>query len=165
MDPKTGNEDKSIAIVSNDGEVTGLRKGDVWVVADALDNSGVQGICVVKVIDPINATKITVVDEEITLLPGESKKINATVLPVKNTDALTWTTNNDTVASVSQDGTITANTIGETTVTVISNSGKTAKVAVTVLGLSRNYIEIPVYSSFRIYLDGVNSADLRCRKR
>ncbi len=149
--------DNTVALVDEMGVVTGLKKGNAWVVASAQDNSGKTARCYVVVIDPISATGITVSDAEIALMPGETKTITSHIKPVTSTDSLTWTTNNDTVASVSEEGTITANMVGQTTVTVTTTSGKTATIAVTVLGLSRNYVEIPLYSSFRVYLDGVNS--------
>jgi uncharacterized protein YjdB len=157
MDPGMTKEDNSVALVDTDGVVTGIKKGNAWVVASAQDNSGKTARCFVLVIEPIAATGITVSDSEITLMPGESKTITSHIKPVSSTDDLTWTTNNDTVASVSENGEITANMVGQTTVTVTTTSGKTATIAVTVLGLSRSYVEIPIYSSFRVYLDGVNS--------
>ncbi len=157
VNPNTMKEDNSVALVDADGVVTGLKKGTAWLVASAQDNSGRTARCYINVIDPISATGVTVSDSEITLMPGENKKIVTHIKPVSSTDDLTWTTNNDTVASVSEDGTITANTVGETTVTVTTTSGKTATVAVTVLGLSRTYLEMPVYTTYTLYLDGVNA--------
>ncbi len=157
LNPTTMTEDNSVALVDADGVVTGLKKGNAWVEASAQDNSGKSARCYIVVIDPVSATGISVSDSEITLMPGETKTITSHIKPVSSTDDLTWTTNNDTVASVSEEGTITANTVGETVITVTTTSGKTATIAVTVLGLSTTYLELPVYSSSRIFLDGVNS--------
>ncbi len=149
-------EDTTYAIIDSNGVVTGIKKGTAWVMASALDNSGQYALCYLNVIDPVSATGISVSDSEISLLPGESKTITTAIKPVSSTDELTWTTNNDTIASVDEYGTIKANTIGQTTIQVMTTSGKTATISVTVLGLSRTYIEMPVYSTYnRIYLDGV----------
>ncbi len=156
VNPATMKEDNSVALVDSDGVVTGLKKGNAWVVASAKDNSGKTARCYIVVIDPISATGVTVSDSAIALMPGEKKTITSHIKPTTSTDDLTWTTNNDTVASVSEEGTITANTVGQTTVTVTTTSGKTATITVTVLGLSRTYVELPIYSTFRLYLDGVN---------
>ncbi len=149
MKPDTTN-----ALVDEDGVVTGLKKGAAWVVASAKDNSGKTASCYVLVIEPIAASGIVVSDSEVALLPGEDKRIVSHIKPVNSTDDLTWTTNNDTVASVSADGIITANQVGQTTVTVTTSSGKTATINVTVLGFSRTYVEIPVYSTYTVFLDG-----------
>ncbi len=155
VDTAKGLPDNSIALVDSDGVVTGLKKGDAWVIAAAQDNSGKFARCFIHVIEPVSATGVTVSDSTIALMPGENKQIVTHIKPVASTDDLTWTTNNDTVASVSKDGVITANTVGQTTVTVTTTSGKTATINVTVMGLSRTYVELPVYTNFRVFLDGV----------
>ena len=68
------------------------------------------------------------------LTVGETKTLTATVLPANATDkSVVWSSSNSTVASVNQNGVVTANEVGNATITVTTNDGaKTATCDVTV---------------------------------
>ena len=68
------------------------------------------------------------------LTVGETKALTATVSPANATDkSVVWSSNNSSVASVDQNGVVTANAVGNATITVTTNDGaKTATCAVTV---------------------------------
>jgi uncharacterized protein YjdB len=78
-------------------------------------------------------TGISMNISEVSLVKGESKKLTVTVIPANTTDdtTLTYSSSNGAVASVSADGTITANTCGSAVVTA-SVGGFTATCNVTV---------------------------------
>ncbi len=65
---------------------------------------------------------------------GETKALTATVSPANATDkSVVWSSNNSSVASVDQNGVVTANAVGNATITVTTNDGaKTATCAVVV---------------------------------
>lgn len=150
--------DDTIAMVDDDGIVTGLEPGKVLIRADAGDNSGKYAICHVTVIEPVASTGVTVSDKEIVMLPGEKKQITISIKPLASTDTVTWSSNNEAIASVNPSGTITAHQTGTATVTVMTSSGKTATINVIVLGLSRTKLEMPVYTKYsRLYVDGATS--------
>lgn len=150
-------DDLSIAIVDEDGYVTGIKPGVVWVHANAKDNSGKTALCYVTVIAPVAATGVVVSDKEIIMITGETKTVNATLKPATSTDDKTWSSNNDAIATVTKDGIIKALQPGTATITVMTKSGKTAIVNVTVLGLSRDRLEMPVYTQYsRLSVDGAN---------
>ncbi len=140
--------DDTIVMVDSDGVVTGLKAGTSWVTAYAQDNSGKYAKCYVTVINEIPATGITLSDTELIMLPNEKKTVKATLKPTNSTDGLSWISSNDQVATVSSNGTITAKAVGTATITVMSTSGKTATVNVTVLGLSRTYLEMKLYTQY-----------------
>ena len=147
--------DESVAIVDEDGVLTALNAGSVIIRAEARDNSGKYAICYVTVTTPVASTGVTVSDKEIVLAPGEKKQVTISMKPYNTTDTKMWTSNNQAVASVDSSGTITAHTTGSATITVMTSSGKTATVNVTVLGLSRTSIEIPIYTKFsKLTVDG-----------
>ena len=92
------------------------------------------------------------------MLPGEKKQVTASIKPAKSTDTMVWSSNNETVASVSASGTITAHQTGNAIITVMTSSGKTATIEVIVLGLSRTTLELPVYTRYtKLTVDGANS--------
>lgn len=75
-----------------------------------------------KVVVPV--TDITLDKTTMNLKKGETDKLNAALVPEGSTGTITWTSDNETVASVDQDGNVTANASG------------TAKISASVNGLS-----------------------------
>lgn len=147
--------DESVAVVDEEGMITALSPGSVMIRADARDNSGKYAICYLTVISPIAATGVTVSDKELVLTPGEQKQVVISIKPNNSTDTKTWTSNNELVASVNSSGVITAHTTGTATITIMTSSGKMATVEVTVLGLSRTTLELPIYTKFsKLSVDG-----------
>lgn len=151
-------EDESIAMVDDDGVITGLTPGTTMVYARARDNSGKYAMCYVTVIAPVASTGVSVSDTEVVLMPGETKAINISMRPNNSTDKVTWSSSNEAIATVSGSGIITAISTGTTSVTVMTASGRTARVSVIVLGLSRETLEIPVYTQYsRLVVDGATT--------
>lgn len=62
----------------------------------------------------------------------KTKQIRATVLPLTAKTEITWTSSNESVASVDSKGVITAKRIGETTILAMTSNGKFAKATVVV---------------------------------
>lgn len=151
-------EDESIAVVDEEGIITAIKAGSTWVYAKAKDNSGKYARCLVTVIDPIPATGITISDKQITLIAGESKKMVYTMKPSKTTDDLTWSSGEESIATVNGSGVITAHRTGTTTVTAMTSSGKTAEVTVTVIGLSKTSVEMALYDNrVTLYVEGATT--------
>ena len=151
-------DDESIAVVDEDGTITAIEPGTTWIWAKAKDNSGKYARCYVTVIEPIPATGITISDKQIVLIAGESKKMVYTVKPYNTTDELTWSSGEETIATVNGSGEITAHRTGTTTVTAMTSSGKTAQVQVIVIGLSRTSVEMSLYDDrVTLYVDGATT--------
>ncbi len=69
-----------------------------------------------------------------TLLVGQTDKLTATVLPENTTDkTVTWTSDNEAIAAVSADGTVTAVAVGKSMITATTNNGMKAICKITVL--------------------------------
>ena len=67
-------------------------------------------------------TSVTVTPESVTLAPTETQQLTTTVLPAGATDEITYSTNNPSVATVSNSGLITAVAAGSATITATSGS-------------------------------------------
>ncbi|URG13488.1 putative major tail protein [Staphylococcus phage CUB-EPI_14] len=83
----------------------------------------------------VGVTSITSTPETVSLKVGETQQISTVVTPDgANDKSVTYSTNNQPVATVTQDGLITAESSGQATITVKSNDNPTAtfKVRVTV---------------------------------
>lgn len=98
--------------------VTGKQAGNGTVItAASVSTPAVSGQATVNVL-PIEATGITLDVRDLTLLVGQSEQLQATVTPENVTDpSITWQSDNDAVATVSADGTVTAVSVGVANIT------------------------------------------------
>ncbi|MBP3435422.1 MAG: Ig domain-containing protein [Clostridia bacterium] len=82
-------------------------------------------------------------ETELNMLIGETVTLVAALNPVNATDkAVTWKSSNPSIATVSEDGKITAVAIGEATITASSVNGKTATCKVSVQDM---VVEMPTF--------------------
>ena len=93
---------------TKDGSVDGT--GDYF----AIDNVTYEPIMVIPV-ESITA-------DDITMMTGETAQINPTVLPADANQAVTYASANTSIATVSEDGLVTAVAAGTTTITITSVS-------------------------------------------
>lgn len=150
--------DSSVAMVDEDGVVTALQEGTATITADAQDNSGKKAVCIVTVSKRVPSNSIIVMDKKLVLIPGEAKTVQVALNPVNSTDRFTWSTDNSAVAGVDENtGRITANAIGTANVTVMTDSGKTATIIVTVIGLNVTELELEQYSRYRLEVEGATT--------
>ena len=134
-------DNKSVATVSQTGEVTAKANGTATITATAADGSGVEETAKVTVNDPDEAPAVNV--ERIILEPdsltfdtiGDEKTITAKVEPSNASNPnVVWKSEDETIAKVSKEGTVTSVADGETTVIAeaADGSGVEAKAAVKV---------------------------------
>ncbi len=134
--------DGSIASAEN-GTVKALHSGEAVITASTANGKTAE--CTITV----PGTKVTGVSldpSEAQMHIGETLQLEETVIP-ENADNqnVTWTSNNESVASVDEDGLVTAEDAGTATITVTTeDGGKTAQCTITVLkipvtGVSLNY--------------------------
>ena len=122
-----------IATVNSKGKVTGLAYGYATITATAQDGSEVEASCEVEVVRPV--TRVSLDKSYLNMLVGESKELKASLEPKNATyDEVSWTSSDDTIALVDEDGMITAIAPGTVSITAQAqdNSGKKAVCFVTV---------------------------------
>ena len=121
-----------------DGTVTAVKEGTAAITVKTADGN-YQATCAVTV-KPQNVlvTHISVTGTA-SLYVGDTAKLTAKVEPTNATNpAVTWSSNNESVATVGTDGTVTAVSAGTATITVTTEDGqKTAACTVTVLSVDR----------------------------
>ena len=109
---KSDNED--VATVSEDGTVTAVSVGMANITATCGEATA---ICKITV-NPVIASSVTLNVQDMTLLVGQTDKLTATVTPENTTDkTVTWKSDNEAVATVSEDGTVTAVSVGTANIT------------------------------------------------
>ena len=127
-------DDESVATVNSDGLVTAVGIGECIITASAADGSGVSASCSVTV-KPVLVESISLDPAEWISTKGQVLQVNASILPA-NADnlTLTWSSGDESVATVNSDGLVTAVGIGECIITASAadGSGVSASCFVTV---------------------------------
>ncbi|MEY8516437.1 Ig-like domain-containing protein [Lachnospiraceae bacterium 29-84] len=132
--------DTGVATVTSNGKVTAIAAGTATITART--KNGQAGTCKVtvrKADTPVNPGKvepsgIQLDKETLTLTENESEVITATVAPENaENKSVTWSSNNEKVATVTVNGKVTAIGEGEATITAKTANGltETCKVIVT----------------------------------
>ncbi|HEU0078267.1 MAG TPA: Ig-like domain-containing protein, partial [Longimicrobiaceae bacterium] len=124
--------DESVASVSADGEVTGRAPGTATVRASAGEASGDVRITVV----PVAVAAIALVPDTATLYVGGTRRLAVTLRDAAGAEltgrAVAWSSDDEVVAVVAADGTVTARAAGSAVVAAESE-GRRATANVTVL--------------------------------
>ncbi|MCM1364608.1 MAG: Ig-like domain-containing protein [Faecalibacterium sp.] len=123
--------DSSIATVSSNGTVKGVKLGTVTVTVTS-SNGKVKATCKVQVVKPVTSVKLNKTSAKINL--GKTVTLTATVSPSNATvKAVKWTSSNTKVATVDSKGKVTSKAPGTATITVTTTDGSfkaTCKVTV-----------------------------------
>ena|GEM_PF-6383160 len=101
-------DDEQIATVSQSGLVTAVSEGfaNITVKTQVGDQTDV---CVVEVIAPKPATHIQIISDSTSLYAGETLNLSVTYTPHDTTHTgVVWSSSNPQIASVSQEGVVTA---------------------------------------------------------
>ena len=124
-----------IATVDQSGNVTAVGAGTTTVNAVATSNQDISATCqVTAVAATVAVTGVSLSKTSLSLTEGASEKLLATVSPSNATNkSVTWSSSDDSVATVDQSGNVTAVKAGTATITVrTTDGGKTASCSVNV---------------------------------
>ena len=120
---KWASSDETVVVVDENGVVTAVAVGEATITATTVDDSNLSATCQVTVI-PTLATSIELDKTEISLEATETATLVATVLPDLTTNkSVTWSSSNESIATVDENGVVTAIAVGEAIITVTSTDG------------------------------------------
>ncbi|MDE7419673.1 MAG: Ig-like domain-containing protein [Muribaculaceae bacterium] len=124
--------DETVATVSAEGVVTAVKDGTATITVTS--TNGKTATCNVTVAaNIVDVTSISIDKETLTLTEGDNATLTATVAPSDATDKnVTWTSSDESIATVSTAGVVTALKAGTAIITAASSNAKTATCAVTV---------------------------------
>lgn len=124
--------DKTVATIDGSGNVQGIKAGTATITATADGKSGKSTVTVKTKV--VNVTEVSLDRSELTLTEGENETLTATVKPDNATNKkVAWESDKVDIASVDENGKVTAIKTGEATITVTTeDGGKTAECKVTV---------------------------------
>ena len=111
--------DKTVATVSN-GVVTGLKPGNTVITVTTVSKN-YSASCNVTV-KRIPVTGVTLDKSTLSMYPGETETLTATVTPAEASQAVRWFSSNEKVATV-DNGKVTSISPGSATITVSTNDG------------------------------------------
>ena len=112
------------ATVDQDGTVTAVSAGWATIRATTEDGDKVAEIYVTVRPKVIPVTDVSLDKTTLTMIPGDTQTLTATVNPSNASDqTVTWFSSNTYVATVSDSGVVTAKAGGTSTITVTTNDG------------------------------------------
>ena len=116
--------DSGVATVDNNGNVTAVGEGQATITVKTNDG-GFTDTCQVTVRQEIiHVIGVLLNKELLTLGEGESETLTATVFPADATDkSVTWSSSDSSVATVDNNGKVTAVSKGQATIIVTTNDG------------------------------------------
>ena len=128
--------DEAVAIVDENGIVKAVKAGSAVITATA--SNGLKATCPVavsaKIIDVIG---LTLNMDDVELTEGETVQLTATIEPENVTDkTVVWSSSEPSVASVDENGNVTAVQGGTAVITASASNGITASCTVTVSAIT-----------------------------
>lgn len=111
----------NVATVEN-GIVKGISSGTAIITAKSIDGGNVYATSTIRVYQPVK--EVTISKNTLSLLINDEAFLTAVCTPANaDNTALQWSSDNEEVATVSQDGTVTAKSAGTATITATTTDG------------------------------------------
>ena len=123
-----------IASVDSSGYVTAVAQGSATITATTEDGKKTANCAVTVTASTVAVTGVTLDKSSATVNVGATLQLTATVAPSNATNkAVTWTSSNNSIATVDANGKVTGKAVGSATIQVTTTDGKkTASCTVTV---------------------------------
>lgn len=124
-----------IATVDTNGKVNALKQGSTLITVKSTDGSNISVSCTINVVKLVS--EIILNETELILNEGATSQLTAILSADANNPSLVWTSSNEDVATVSQDGLVTAISKGSAIITAKATDGSnvSASCSVTVVKL------------------------------
>ena len=116
-------DDEAVATVSAEGVVTAHAVGQTTIRAIANDGGGAKATCTITV-DPTKVASIALSSESLEIRKNRQAQLSATVAPANATDTrFVWSSTNEAVATVSEEGVVSAIAPGDAVIKAASQDG------------------------------------------
>lgn len=113
---------EQIAGISTKGVITGISEGGATITATTMEG-GYTASCLITV-SKVRVTGVSLSASTMAIEPGQRERLTATISPEDANDkTLVWSSSNSTVASVDNNGWVTAHQYGTSTITVTAVDG------------------------------------------
>lgn len=138
--------DKNVSWVSNNpdvatvsyGRIEALKVGKTTITVNTNDGHK-TATCSVDVKDLfIPVTELKFSESDVTINKGKTHKLSYNVVPANSTDqSITWSSDNESVVTVDQQGNINAVELGTANIVITSSNGITAKCVINVIKVDK----------------------------
>ena len=116
-------DDEAVATVSAEGVVTAHTVGQTTIRAIANDGGGAKAVCNITV-TPTMVASIALSSESLEIRKNRQVQLSATVAPANATDTrFVWSSTNEAVATVSEEGVVSAIAPGDAVIKAASQDG------------------------------------------
>ena len=120
---KWSSSNEAIAVVDENAVVTAVAVGEATITATTTDGSNLSASCKI-VVKPTLATSITLNHTEYEMVEKAEFQLTATILPESTTNkGVVWSSSDKWVASVDENGLVTAYSVGEAIITATTTDG------------------------------------------
>lgn len=117
--------DKTIATVSDKGEIHGVNIGKCTISATSADGTNVKATCEVEVL-PVYITSLTINSDKTQIVEGETMQLTISYEPENATiSEVLWETSDLTLASINEEGALTAHKEGVVSIKATAKDGST----------------------------------------
>ena len=117
--------DKTIATVSDKGEIHGVNIGKCTITAMSADGTNVKATCEVEVL-PVYITSLTINSDKTQIVEGETMQLTISYEPENATiSEVLWETSDPTLASINEEGALTAHKEGVVSIKATAKDGST----------------------------------------
>ena len=142
--------DTGVATVSVSGLVTAVGNGTATITVTTVDG-GFVATCPITVAIPVAVTGLSLDESSITLTTGgETKRITATVAPTEATNKnVAWVSSDTNVATVDENGLVTAVANGTATITATTEDGGFTATCTVSVDIPVTYVDFVVKASNR----------------
>lgn len=115
-------DDESVATVDENGIISAIGKGTAIITATT--DNGISESCYVEVLVP--AKTVSLSDSLVTIQPNETYKLTVTLDPENTTDTVSWSSSDEDIATVDENGVVTAVSTGNATIVATTSRSKFA---------------------------------------
>ena len=127
---KWKSDNPKIATVSSKGVVKGVKAGTVRITATSTANKKISGVFTVEVVS--KSVKNVTVEKVGDVYVGDQVALIATATPAKAAQSFSWKSGNTKVATVDENGVVTAHSAGKVKMTATATDGTGKKATVTI---------------------------------
>ena len=151
--------DAEIATVDTTGKVTAIKEGKCIIYAKTSNNK--EAACKVTV-KPISVKEVKFKSSRVKLMVGDIMQAEYTITPsnAKITD-VKWHIEDETLASVSNEGVVTCHNIGTTKLTVTINGEQSAECEIAICDI-REFVSLRFGSSAFSSINGYITGSIAC---
>lgn len=132
--------DEKVATVDQSGKVTAAGDGTCTVTATSTDGTNISAECAITVDSKVYVTGIAVEPKRLSLFTGETGELTATIEPADATvPDVVWSSSNEKIATVDQNGKVTAVAPGKAIITAASKDDSSKKATCTVTVQAKDF--------------------------